>query len=404
MKVLQINNVFNKGSTGKITADIHDELCKKGIESIVCYGRGKRIKQDAVYKSCTEFEAKLNNGLSRFTGLVYGGCFFSTLKLINVIKKEKPDIVHLQCINGFFVNIPKLISWLNKKHIPTVLTLHAEFMYTANCGYAYECTKWKNSCGNCPSLRYATKSLFFDRTETSWNRMEKAFCAFKNLEVVGVSNWITNRASESPILSNVVFKTIHNGIRIDNFHNDYIEDEDCSLRKKFGIPEGKRIIIHVTPGLSDPVKGGKDFIRLTKLLPDEYHAVIVGYGEFISENITSIPFTNNQKELAGLYRMADVMVITSNAENYPTVCIEANCCGTPVVGFDVGGVKETIEEGMGEVVKLFDIQALFEKTLFWSNRKKEIPVRVIQKRRSYCDKKRMAEDYIELYNDLVNRK
>ena len=100
MKVLQVNCVYKKGSTGKITYDLHKGLLDAGINSVVCYGRGALVKEPRVYKTCPEWYSKLNNAWSRVTGIMYGGCFFSTDKLISIIKKEKPDIVHLQCING----------------------------------------------------------------------------------------------------------------------------------------------------------------------------------------------------------------------------------------------------------------------------------------------------------------
>ena len=112
MKVMQINCVYKTGSTGKIVYDIHTALKNKGITSVVCYGRGTKIYEENVYKTCGEVEGKLNNLISRITGLVYGGCFFATNRLIRVIKKEKPDVVHLHCINGFFVNIYRLVSFL----------------------------------------------------------------------------------------------------------------------------------------------------------------------------------------------------------------------------------------------------------------------------------------------------
>ena len=51
MKVLQVNVVYRKGSTGKIMADIHEELLRQGHESIVCYGRGEAINEPYVYKT-----------------------------------------------------------------------------------------------------------------------------------------------------------------------------------------------------------------------------------------------------------------------------------------------------------------------------------------------------------------
>ena len=115
MKVLQINSVYGKGSTGKITQDLHRALQDRGIDSVVCYGRGGKVREPGVYKTCGELYSKCNNLLSRFTGIMYGGCFFSTNRLIRIIQKEKPDVVHLQCINGYFVNIYRLVIWLKKR-------------------------------------------------------------------------------------------------------------------------------------------------------------------------------------------------------------------------------------------------------------------------------------------------
>ena len=54
MKILQINVVYNTGSTGKIMCDIHTELVRDGIESVICYGRGNRTLDNNVYKTCGE--------------------------------------------------------------------------------------------------------------------------------------------------------------------------------------------------------------------------------------------------------------------------------------------------------------------------------------------------------------
>ena len=144
MKILQINNVYDFGSTGKITRDIHHGLLEKGYESVVYYGRRYKTDDHSVYKICSEFYGKAQNGLYQITGIKYGGCFFSTNRLLSAIKHEKPDVVHLQCLNGHFVNIYRLVEYLKESNIPTVLTLHAEFMYTGNCGHSYECVNDPN--------------------------------------------------------------------------------------------------------------------------------------------------------------------------------------------------------------------------------------------------------------------
>ncbi|MGL5255455.1 MAG: glycosyltransferase family protein [Proteocatella sp.] len=101
MKVLQVNCVYKNGSTGKIIYDTHNELKQRGIQSVVCYGRGQKISEANVYKTSSEIFSKFNALRSRLTGLQYNGSFFATNKLINIIKNEKPDVVHLHCINGW---------------------------------------------------------------------------------------------------------------------------------------------------------------------------------------------------------------------------------------------------------------------------------------------------------------
>ena len=255
MKVLQVNCVYGQGSTGKLTRDLHKELQKRSIASVVCYGRGAKVHEPGVYKTCGEGYSKLNNLLSRFTGLMYGGCFFSTNKLIRRIKTEQPDVVHLQCINGYFVNIYRLITWLKKQEIKTVLTLHAEFMYTGNCGHSLECEKWKTGCGSCPRLRQETKSLLFDRTARAYRKMQQAFADFnENLTVVSVSPWLKNRAEQSPILAGKRHCVVSNGVNTEVFHPYNTED----LRKRYGL-QNEKILFHATPFFSeDPahLKGG----------------------------------------------------------------------------------------------------------------------------------------------------
>ncbi len=60
------------------------------------------------------------------------------------------------------------------------------------------------------------------------------------------------------------------------------------------------------------------------------------------KNIIFIGRIYDQKLLGKLYSLANLFVICSSWENFPTTCIEAQCCRTPVCGFDKGGIKETI--------------------------------------------------------------
>ncbi len=400
MKVLQVNCVYNKGSTGKIVADIHNGLIERGIESIVCYGRGEKLTLPNVYKVCGELYSKLQNLRSRITGLMYGGCGVSTKKLIKIIKKENPDIVHLHCLNGYFVNIYKLVEWLKCNNIRTVLTLHAEFMHTANCGYAFDCDKWKSGCKNCTRYKNETKSILFNRTHTSWLKMKKAFDGFNNLMVVSVSPWLMERAKQSPILAYKNHVVVLNGLDTDVFKVYQTEQ----LRKEMGV-EDKKVIFHATPNFNnDPqnIKGGYYVIELAKrfLEKKDYQFVIAGnYDKNISvpSNITLLGRVSDQEQLAKLYSMADLTVLTSKRETFSMVVSESLACGTPVVGFNAGAPEQIAINEFSSFVEYGDINRLEDEIIRFTNSNFDKKL-VEEKARQKYNSDKFVEASIKLYN------
>lgn len=349
MKVLQVNCVYKKGSTGKITYDLHKGLQEAGIESVVCYGRGELVNEPGVYKTCPEWYSKLNNAISRVTGVMYGGCFFSTNKLISIIKREKPDVVHLQCLNGYFVNIYRLVNWLKKSHIKTVLTLHAEFMYTGGCGHAVDCNQWREErgCGysKCPYLRSETKSLFINGTGLMWNKMKRAVDGFEDsLIITSVSPWLRERAESGPILKAKRHCVIYNGLDTSVFHL-YSDEEYGEERNRLRIDKGRRIFLHVTPYFSiDPnhIKGGFYIAKLAESMPEDQFVVAGSYMEGIQvpDNLMLLGKIQDQSKLALLYSMADAVILTSKRETFSMVTAESLCCGTPVIGFNAGAPEQ----------------------------------------------------------------
>lgn len=399
MKVLQVNCVYNTGSTGKIMADIHTQLQLRGIESVVCYGRGKKVSEPNVYKTCGELYSKCNNLLTRFTGVMYGGCWFSTNKLISIIKKEKPDVVHLHCINGYFVNVYRLIQWLKENHMKTVLTLHAEFMYTANCGYALDCEKWKTGCGNCPRRKQETRSLFRDGTAASWRKMRDAFAGFEeDCTIISVSPWLMERAQESPILRGFRHETILNGLDTENTF--YPRNGD-NLRRQLGLT-GKRVVLHVTPSFSldsNHIKGGWYVAELAKRMP-EITFLVVGSRtpvENLPDNVVDIGRVEDQKKLAEYYSAADITLLTSKKETFSMVTAESLCCGTPVVGFKAGAPEQIALQEYSSFVEYGDLESLEVHLRKWLLLSKNNKMSMIQMAKEKYDSFSMCEQYRYIY-------
>lgn len=401
MKVLIVNCVFNKGSTGKITYDLHTALKEQGIESILCFGRGAKIDEPNVYKTCGELYSKFNNFLSRLTGIMYGGCYFSTNKLIRIIKKEKPDIVNLHCINGYFVNIYRIITWLKYKKIKTVVSLHAEFMHTANCGHAFECEGYKKGCGNCPRFKSETKSYFIDNTAKSFKKMQKAFDGFNdNLIITSVSPWLMERAKGSLILGDKEHRVVMNGLEIDTFH-PYNTSE---LKKQHGITDEK-IIFHATPMFNDDknyIKGGYYIIELANRLKDENVKIIVA-GDYKSDmdipgNIILLGAVKDQNLLAKYYSMADLTVIASKRETFSMICAESLCCGTAVVGFKAGGPESISIPEYSRFVEYGEMDRLEKEVRDFICREfKDISEKSALK----YNKIEMFKNYFSVYKELI---
>lgn len=401
MKILQVNCVYSKGSTGKITYDLHHGLLEKNFESIVCYGRGKRINDDKVYKTCGEIYSKVNNVLSRITGLMYGECHFSTNKLIKIIRRENPDIVHLQCINGYFVNIYRLIAFLKANNIRTIVTLHAEFMYTANCGHAYDCEKWKNGCGNCPRWRKETKSILIDNTALSWKKMQKAFLGSEDtFLIVSVSPWLSERAKQSPMLSEHRHEVVFNGIDETVFKPNINE----KLIYKHDLP-GKKVILHVTARFADKNKGGEYVLKLSERLGDDFRILLIGKDlpeqGSVPENVICVGRIEDSKLLAEYYSLSDVTVITSKRETFSMVCAESLCCDTPVVGFYAGAPEQISLSQYSSFSQYGDLLQLEKNIRKWSERKKDGDCAKLAC--SLYGRQQMIARYLNLYEDLCGR-
>lgn len=391
MKILQVNNVYGEKSTGKLTRALHLGLREAGHEALAVYGRGTGLREPGVIRLCPEWYGKLNSLLCRLSGTPYGWCLWSTARLKAIIRREKPDVVHLQCINGNFVNIYGLIRWLKRKGIKTVSSQHAEFMYTANCGYAFDCDQWKNGCRHCPDPKRATKTLFLDGTRRSWLRMRRAFAGFeKDCVICPVSGWTEERAKQSEILKNFPFRTVFNGVDTRNvFHRDGA-----------GEPSKDKVVLHVTADFStrpDHIKGGAHLVALAKRLP-EVTFWVAGPGNpgALPENLIHLGAVPDQRKLAQAYRQADVMVLVSKKETFSMPCAESLCCGTPVVGFRAGAPEQISMARYSEFVPYGDLDALEAALRRWLSRDIDREAVAREAGRVYSQQT-MIEEFLEVY-------
>lgn len=400
MRVVEVNMLHN-GSTGKIMLGIADCARSIGDEvwlfSPIVYQRGKKVKPPFISQHTyfgSRFENMLHLILAELSGMP--GCFsvIGTKRLLNEIDRLQPDVLHLHNLHNCTINLPMLFSYIKRKNIKVIWTLHDCWSFTGKCPHfsMVKCDKWKLGCYNCPQLRIYPKA-YVDQTQRMWKLKKKWFCGVKDMTLVTPSQWLADLAKES-FLKEYPIRVIHNGIDLSVF-----KPTESDFQQKHRL-EDKKLVLGVAFGWGER-KGLDVFFELRKRLPQEYQIVLVGTDERVDaqlpEGILSIHRTNNQNELAEIYSAADVFVIPTREENYPTVNLESLACGTPVITFRTGGSPECIDETCGIVVEPEDLDGL-EHAIVEVCEKRPFSKEACVKRATKNDQKTVFREYVSLYH------
>lgn len=155
--------------------------------------------------------------------------------------------------------------------------------------------------------------------------------------IVTPSQWLAKHVKQS-YLENQEIYVSHNGIDTECiFYSQRFED--CFLLRK---NMNKKIVLFIAPNIIDERKGGKTVLKVAENMID-LQFVLIGTDKTKkhSDNILMIKCTNDQGELARWYLMVHLFLICSDKENFPITCLEALSYGTPIIGIDAGGTKET---------------------------------------------------------------
>lgn len=402
MRILYIDVNCKNSSTGKIVYDLYTQSRADGNEAAICYGRGPLIEEENVFKFGLDWETRIHAALTRITG--WTGCFspLSTHRLLKFMDEFQPDVIHLHEPHAYFVNLKPLFQYISKKNIPLVYTFHCEFAYTGKCGYAYECENWKTGCGNCPRLREYPKSLWFDHTAAMLRQKKELLEAVKDLRITAPSKWLADRASQS-FLKDRNIQVVHNGI--DTMHVFY--PRACEHLRKMHDLKDEKIVLAVAPGLMLDRKGGRWVLKLAeKMSGENVKFILIGVDDLTEQfpsNVIALGRTSNQQELAEYYSLADCFVICSEKENFPTTCLEAFCCGTPVVGFAAGGTAETVPSPYGRFCNFGDVECLADlvrSILFneWCQ------TEIAEQAASLYSKNTMYHRFLHIYQELTSCK
>lgn len=388
VKVVQIST-FSYKAAGNIMMNLHRAMMKNGIDSYVVWGRGRKSENDHEYFMDDSWGVKLHGVYTRITDKTGFASTLSTRKLLHWLDEIEPDIIHLHCIHGYFINISLLFTYIKEKNIKVIWTQHDCWAFTGHCAYfdACGCEKWKTGCHDCEQLMTYPASRLMDNSKWNWETKKELFTG-ADVTVVTPCEWLS-KLVEMSFLGKYPIHVIYNGIDTNVFKpiKSYFKEKN-----EIG---AKKMILGVASEWTAR-KGLRDFIELDEMLDKkEYVIVVVGVSKKQAENlpkdIIALNRTSNVKELVEIYSAADVYFNPTYEDNFPTTNLEATACGTPVITYDTGGSPESV-----------DSRAVVQKGNL--NRVKDIICSELQifkpRLRDEMKAENMVAEYIQLYRDV----
>lgn len=407
MRLLEINSVSNKGSTGRIAEGIGRLAISNEWNCVVAYGRDSNPGSVTSFQIGGPNSVACHVALTRLLDMHGLGSFVSTMRFLRWVDKFHPDIIHLHNIHGYYLNYPLLFKYICSRNIPVVWTLHDCWSFTGHCCYfdSVRCEKWKTGChGRCPLIQSYPKSFIINRAACSYRLKKRNFILPEKMCIVPVSFWLDRFLGDS-FLSCKEHRVIHNGIPLDIFKNSILKNpETLSSSDLLRKTDGKPIVLGVA-STWDERKGLTDFVKLNDLTND-YQIVLVGLSkkqiEGLPGGIIGIERTENQTQLAHLYQAATVFFNPTYSDNYPTTNLEASACGTPVVTYRTGGSPESVYEQNGYVVEQGDLKSAldaFNKVhkrgkQYWSSRCRAVA-------EQHFNEEKCFMSYLKLYDELL---
>lgn len=321
------------------------------------------------------------------------------------ISKKNPDIVHLNWVGRGFLPI----SELPKIRYPIVWTFHDMWAFTGGCHYAFDCKRYKNSCGNCPQLGSNKEN---DISRKIWGKKKK-FWKNLNITIVSPSKWMASCAKESSLFSNSRIEVIPYVIDTEIF-----KPIDKEIAKYIlNIPKNKKVVLFGGLSVTSDKRKGFQFLipALKKLelskFDKDIEILIFGAlkpkGDFgVNFNTKYLGFIHDDITLSIIYSAADVFIMPSIQDNFPNTVLESLACGTPVVGFGIGGNLDMVEhKENGYLVKPFEIDDLadgIEWILSDDKPAKNLAINARYKVENEYNVNKITDMYLNLFNELVN--
>lgn len=265
------------------------------------------------------------------------------------------DIANLHWISDF-VDIEAFFRmWKG----PVVWTLHDMNAFTGGCHYSDQCRRYRNACGACPQLGQRTEN---DLSRAVWTRKREAYAQVepRQFHIVAPSRWLASTARESALLKPFEVSVIPYGLDTERFAPRRPE----AVRRALGLSPACKVLAFVAMSTTVKRKGFALLADALSSLNEIEDLVLLSVGSKkpgLDTAVTHLHLGHIQSDrlLAAVYSAADAFVIPSLEDNLPNTVLESLACGTPVIGFDIGGIPDMVRDGeTGYTVPAGDVSAL----------------------------------------------
>ncbi len=363
---IRLQHAFNNVDVQSCIVSLQHSM--HGNTSIKYLGPNARLISRVEDKIQAYLTKKCNKQLGTFSYPVLGN---------NVARLEEvknADIIYIHWALKGLLNFRsvKQIASLNK---PVIIFLHDMWNITGGCHHSFTCEKYKTEgCNDCPMFPAVKKN---DLSAKEFRKKMQLYSKYNNLYFVSPSKWLYNCAKESLLTKNKPVFYIPN--LIDNII--FKPADKTVARQILNIDVTETIIAFGAVSVNSPYKGWVYLQKALELLKQDdtiknISVLIFGSG-YDKDIAASIPFKTkfmgflqDEYSTALVYNAADVFIVPSLADNLPTTVQESLSCGTPVVGFQVGGIPDMISHKKnGYLAKYKDSGDIAEGIKFCINNK-----------------------------------
>ncbi|MDP2174939.1 MAG: glycosyltransferase [Bacteroidota bacterium] len=330
MKVLHINTI-DTGGAAIAAIRLHELLLSKGIESKMLFlYRSGRVKVNESYyfedlfkfKVCFNLLVKLNIIYNRrftfYKPKIYFNGPDSLFNISNHPMFQWADVIHFHWVVKF-LNWKKVFKYKSKKY---VWTFHDMNPFTGGEHYR---TGYNDEFKLVSTINLKRKLKYLNGVD---------------LQVITPSDWMNQLVKKSYVFNNHNVITLRNPVPFEIFKPNY--EENLQSRKSTKIK-----LLFVAENPNDVRKGFGLLIEAIKKNPSgsNYSLIVLGNNPDLNGldiEVDLVGNINNPYKLAEIYNSADYFIIPSIEDNLPNTVSESLLCGTPVIGFNVGGIPEMI--------------------------------------------------------------